>query len=170
MPRVYTYRTRKRTKHADKGNYQCSKCGEDIVEGQSRYEWSFRYGGTFRRHVDCGYPKPSELTQSKMGQVYAATEDLVTQLSGDEWAAEDVHSYLEEAAEAVREVASEYEEAAQNFGSQGENQDRYEALDAYADELSSADFPEEPDDSESEDEWRERVRSAVDDAVGQCPY
>lgn len=164
MPRVYIYTTRKRR---DGSNYTCSKCHKDILQGQKRYEWSFRYGGTYRRHVDCGYPRQSELTQSKMAEVYSATEDLEDQLQGNDWVLEDAENYVQEAAEAIREVANEYEEAAQNFGNAGENQERYEALDAYADEVENSlngisGFETEED--------REEVRSVVSDAISQCPY
>jgi hypothetical protein len=165
MPRVYTYKTRARTKHSEDGFYHCSKCGNDILPGQSRYEWSFRYGGTYRRHVDCGYPKQSELTQSKMGQVYAATEALEDFMLG-EFTVDDLQEALNQAAEEVRQVASEYEEAAEHFGNQGENQERYEALDAYADEIEQVQLP----DDQAHEGWEDEARSAVEDAISQCPY
>ncbi len=168
MPRVYTYRTRARTKHKDQGFYTCSKCGQDILPGQSRYEWSFRYGGTYRRHVDCGYPRQSELTQSKMGEVYAAQE-AVEDLFGGWTDVSELESALQEAADTVDSVASEYDDAAQNFGGQGENADRASELQSYASDLQRVSLPEREEDEE-EDVWRDRVESEVSDALGQCPY
>jgi len=163
MPKVYTYKTQERRKHADKGYYRCSACGQDILPGQERYEWSFRFGGTYRRHVTCGFPRPSELTQSKMAQVYAATE-AVEDLFKEDVTLEEVQEALNTAAEEIEQVASEYEEAAQNFGQSGENQERYEALDSYADTIRSA------ADSFDEETSQEDIESGVQEAISECPY
>lgn len=165
MPRVYTYKTRARTKHAENGYYHCSKCGNDILPGQERYEWSFRYGGTYRRHVTCGMPRQSELTQSKMGEVYAATEALEDLMSG-EFTLSDLEEAVNQAADEIRQVASEYEEAAEHFGGQGENADRASDLEAYADEIEQAQLP----DDQAHEGWEDEARSAVEDAISQCPY
>jgi hypothetical protein len=169
LPRVYTYKTRARTKHADQGHYQCSKCQEDILPGQERYEWSFRYGGTNRRHVSCGMPRQSELTQSKMAQVYAATE-AVEDLLATDFEEDDLRSALETAVEEIRQVVSEYEEAAEHFGGEGENAERASELDGYADEIERVDVTEYVQDDRSKDEWRDELRSEVESALSQCPY
>jgi len=166
MPKVYTYKTQERRKHADKGHHRCNKCGQDILPGQDRYEWSFRFGGTYRRHVTCGFPRPSELTQSKMAQVYAATEaveDLV-HAEGD-LALDDLVQALETAAEEIEQVVSEYNEAAENFGGQGENADRAMELDSYADTIRNAADSLDEDTATLED-----MQAAVDQAISECPY
>lgn len=169
MPRVYTYKTRARRKHADSGYYTCSKCGQDILPGQDRYEWSFRYGGTYRRHVACGMPRQSELTLSKMAQVYAAQEDVEDLLMKDDWTEDDVRDALENAAAEVDTVVDEYREAAENFGGQGENADRADELESYSSDLQQVDLPQQ-EDGESMEDWQAKVRDEVDNALAQCPY
>lgn len=169
MPRVYRYKTQARRKHADKGFYRCSKCGADIEPGQDRYEWSFRYGGTYRRHVSCGMPRQSELTQSKMSGVYAATEG-VEDLFGHWTDPEELTGALESAADEIQYVVDEYREAAEHFGGQGENAERADELERYADDLRNVDLPERDDPDESLESWQERVESEVSDAISQCPY
>jgi hypothetical protein len=163
MPKVYTYKTAERKKHADKGYYQCVKCHKDILPGQERYEWSFRFGGTMRQHVSCGYPRQSQLTQSKMGEIYAAqeaVEDLIAAGPGL-FERSDLVAELENLSEVIGNVASEYEEAAENFGRSGENQERYEALDAYQSEI---------DQAASEVEDSDDPIAVASDAMGSCPY
>lgn len=165
MPKVYTYKTQARRKTTEP--YRCIRCREDILPGQERYEWSFRYGGTYRQHVSCGYPKRSQLTQSKMGAVY----DAIDEPWGD--TQEEIATNLENAAEVVREVASEYEDAAEAFGGAGENQERAEALEAFADELGQAKDEVEgadKEDSETDEGFIERIYAFADDAAGNCPY
>jgi hypothetical protein len=74
-----------------------------------------------------------------LGVVYAAQEDFdLSHLSPTD----DGHSGIEEAlrdfAEQVREVASEYSDAAEAFGGQGENQERADELESWADEVENA--------------------------------
>lgn len=155
MPRVYDKRANVGAKKKT-----CGKCNKEIKPGDRYYTWSFRYGGTYLRHVSCGHPRQSELTQSKLSGVYAAQED--GQAAIDEWDGEeasDIAQALNDAAEAAREVATEYEDGIQNMpdslqqGSVAEEmQEKADAINAWADELESAasdvegeDKPEEPD-------------------------
>jgi len=126
--------------------HRCDKCGQSITEGQKRYEWSFRYGGTYTRHVSCGAPRQSETTQGNISQLYAAGEDVEDAVAVDEPTEVDdfegwrdgIAEALTQAAETARELGSEYEAAAEPFGGQGANQERYEACDGWADELEDA--------------------------------
>ncbi len=167
MPKVYTYTTRARTKHADRGNYRCGKCGKDILPGEKRYEWSFRYGGTYRQHVTCGYPTRGQLTQSKMGQVY----DVLDAPWGD--TQEEIAANLHEAAEIVTQVAEEYSEAAQAFRGAGENADRAYELEAFSSSLEQAGGEVEQaerEGEESEEDLIERCREIAENAAAECPY
>jgi len=136
---------------------KCGRCGKVIEPGEQYLSWSFRYGGTHFRCLD-HRPRPSELTQSKMAEVYAAIETAEDQLDGC-GDVEDIKNLIEEVAEAARSVADEYREAAEPFGGAGENADRADELEGYADELESFD-PEEGEvwsDEDHMDEARERA-------------
>src|SRR4051812_45919680 len=98
MPRVNT-----QTKSARGATRHCARCGAEIKPGERYYSWSFRYGGT---RYNCGRhsPRPSELTQSLMSDVYAAQERASDSLLDAE-TIEDIKSFVEEVADAAREVA-----------------------------------------------------------------
>jgi hypothetical protein len=166
MPRVHKLKTKAR--RGDKPNHRCQKCREDILPGQERFEWEFRYGGPLRQHVTCGYPSRSALTQSKMGGIYDAIDSM-------QWGDTDgsIAEDLRSIAETVRDVANEYEEAASNFGNGGENQERYEQLESFADDLDSVASEiegQEPDEGQDEDEFIEALREQAQAACDECPY
>src|SRR4051794_13877401 len=108
MPRVFT-----QTKNRAGRARSCGRCGTEIKPGDSYYKFSFRYGGT---HYRCSkhYPRQSELTQSKMAEIYSAIEgaeeDLVKAQSED-----DVGTAVQTVADTVRDVAQEYADAAEHF-------------------------------------------------------
>lgn len=56
--------------------YTCNKCGKGIKPGQKYYQWQHRHAQPSRRHVECGYPRQSELCTGKMSGVYAAVESV----------------------------------------------------------------------------------------------
>lgn len=174
----------------------CDKCREVIEPGTQRYTWSFRYGGTYNRHEACGHPRPSELTQGAVGTLYAAQESVQDAMSFDGSTVDDFDSWksdvaqaLNDAAEAAREQGGEYQTAADAFGGAGENQERYEACESWAEALETAagevegievdlsDVPGEdedaeadkaedadPDDSTDDDERDSRLAEAIDSA------
>lgn len=120
-------------------------CGRIIQVGETYYRFKFRYGGEQYRCVD-HYPRSSELTQSKLAQVYAANEDLDDQL--DQLTTEDeILDAVTVAADQAREVADEYREADEAFGGYGatENAERADMVEEWANELegfsSSTDVP-----------------------------
>lgn len=160
----------------------CRVCGETIEPGQDRYEWSFRYGGTYTQHASHGRPRPSETTQGNVSQLYAAQESVEDALAADSadydgWRS-GVEQALSDAAETAREVGSEYEAAAEPFGGQGPNQERYEACEQWADELDDAasnvadQQPEDVDELERDpaptDEEREAHEQAVEQAASDA--
>lgn len=148
MPRVHT-----RTKAARGKPYTCSTCGKEIQPGEEFYYWDFRYGGTRRSHTSHGYPRRSQLTQSRMGEVYDAVESVEALIASDGWVYEDVESAIEELKGVVDEVKTSYEEAAEHFGGQGSNQERAEELEPFADALDQIDL--EPFQEDEVDEERE---------------
>jgi hypothetical protein len=166
MPRVYT---KTKNRGGKKLSYSCSRCPEPILPGQTYHEWSFRYGPKMRQHTQHGLPRRSQLTMSKMSGVYAAVEEVEDLISAEEFEIEAAKSAMEDAASTIREVASEYEEAAEPFGYSGENQERYEALDGWADEFENFDLPER-EDGESEEDYRDTFRMEVESILTDEPF
>lgn len=141
MPRVH-----KRTKSTrGKYEYRCRGCGQKIEPGQDFYQWEKRYGGPQRRHVACGYPRPSELSGRKTAVVEDAIQDAqgelgkVTAALPVEWdidsdgtefdltdVVEEIRGLLEPVADEAESVGDEYESSADNmpeslqYGSQAE--------------------------------------------------
>lgn len=151
MPRVTT------VAHARKPPGSCGKCGVDIPVGAPYRHWSFRYGGKrIRCMAPACSPRNSDLTQSKYAEVWAAVEsaeDTIGAWTGTDGAPGDLDEVIEalrEAAEAGRDVASEYESAAdameQNGGSAGEeSRERASALESWADTVEGFSFDEPPE-------------------------
>jgi len=97
----------------------CQSCGKPIEVGQS-YRWiKFRYAGTRKRHSTCPSFRPSDMTNAKYGQVYAAMESAEDALDGlSEFdSLDEVQEILNDCAEQAREVGEEYEESASNMES-----------------------------------------------------
>jgi hypothetical protein len=186
MPRVTS-----KTKSTRGKTYNCTKCGAPITVGQRFYQWARRFGRsgvTYRRHMDCGFPKPSELSSAKTAVIEDALQDL--SLSSwnpqvpEEWDGNvesiDIdHSEITDAlqgiADTAREVGSEYEDGVSNMpeglqqGPTGEAmQEIAQELESWADDLESfdpqVDAPDWPERFESEDDdtWRGRVEDALD--------
>ena len=143
-----------------------------VAVGESYFWWKFRYGG---RRVSKARPRPSQLTQSKLSEVYAAREELSDFLDGWDRVGGDpegVADALDAAAERVREVAEAYGEAAEAMGGAGEaNQEKADACEAYADALDDAaaavrEVAEEVEEANNEgldpdEDWRERGLDAA---------
>jgi hypothetical protein len=183
MPRVILKRANKgATKQKHCAAVRCKLDSREVTAGQEYYTWSFRYGGTHYQHKACGYPRGSQLTQSKMAAVYAAIEDAEDELAALTWedAGKDPEEILEPVAEAAREVAQEYRDAAEAMGSAGEEMEaKADDLESWADsdlEVSVDDW-EEPDEGDKDapsvedaaEEWVENFRTAISDALGSLP-
>lgn len=128
MPRVHCQRAAKDYPHAG------------IKKGDTYYKWSFRYGGT---HMSKTYPRPSQLTQSKYGEIYAAQEEAQDSLAGlgpESTVAEakEFQTLVEAVAEKAQEVADEYAEAAEQFGGGGPNQEHADACESTVSNFESA--------------------------------
>ena len=164
MPRVIT-----KTKNRAGKARACGRCGAPIEPGERYRQWSFRYGGThYRCHRPTCNPRPSELTQSLLSEVYAAREEAEAELPRCETYA-DMRALLEQVAEAAREVAQQYEEAAEAFGGEGENAERAYELEEYADGLEAIDLPDDddlhPDDQPDREDLLAECESALDELM-----
>lgn len=156
MPRVNV-----RTKNRAGAKRSCGKCGEEILPSEKYKSWSFRYGGTYYRcyRTACA-PRQSDLTQSKMAEVYRAVEGAEEDIAraGEISEIKDAVSTVEEA---TQEVAEEYREAAEMFNGEGENAERADELESWVDELSGF----YPDDTAEVDD----VRSDAEELISGCP-
>lgn len=165
MPRVY-----EKTKIRLGADRKCGRCGKEIKPGDRYLQWSFRYGGTHYRCLE-HRPRPSELTQSKMGTVYAAQESLQDQLPGAE-SLEDIADLMGNLAEEVREVAEEYRDAAEAMGEAGyEHEERADELEYWADEIEGWDSGEfeDPDDDDPDADLLEDARQDAEGLAMECP-
>lgn len=148
-------------------------CGQQILPGESYFYWEPRYGP---KHVRCyrHSPRRSEVTTSKMAEVYAAVEEA------EDWAGQndgiEVQDYEDQMGtvmSVVEEKKGEYEEAAEQFGGAGENADRADELDQFYSELESVDFDSFEEWKESNeddaDAWREDMASRMTEALDQAP-
>jgi chemotaxis protein histidine kinase CheA len=182
MPRVST------KKKSTRGEpYNCQGCSKKIVAGEEYHEWSFRYGGTQRQHTAHGFPRGSQLTQSKMSQAHAACEELEDALgNGSLDNVSDIADAVQSCMDSLQEVMDEYEEAINNMpASEEQNRERIDQLQETYDSLDNAkdysgdDLEEE--DSDDSDEERERknedneaklsgYRDEILDAVGSRSF
>lgn len=157
----------------------CSKCGKAIEPGTKRFTWSFRYGGTYNRHQECGAPRPSELTQGRVGELYAAQEAIEDALEnqpeeiGDfEGWASDVAAAVDAAVEVAEELGSEYRETADTyFSGGGPNAELADGCESWSSELQDASSTisgievNEPDEEDYSDEnW---TVTSEDDQTGE---
>jgi hypothetical protein len=157
--------------------------GPFIQPGQQYYSWSFRYGGTYYQHKGCGFPRPSQLTQSKISGVLAeveAAEDALGLLTAED-AGMDPATILDPVAEAATSAAEEYRAAAEEMGSAGERWDSVaDELEAWTEELQAFE-PEdawaEPDSNDKDapshedaaQEWIDNLVDSVQELLGNVP-
>lgn len=143
----------------------CGRCGKKIEPGDEYLSWSFRYGGTHFRCLDHP-PRRSELTQSKLGEVYAAqetAEDDINRIVIDEdGAMEAIKEAVQAVIDQIQETATEYMDAAEHFGGGGENAERADELESWAGELEG--FEPDDDNPDTED-----AKSEAMDLLGACP-
>lgn len=137
-------------------------CGREIPKGEEYYTWTPRSTG---RQVRCleHPPKQSDLTASRMSEVYAAMETAEEELSGNTETVEDVTAVVATVAEAAREVCDEYRTAADAFGGGGPNAERADELEGWVDELEAFE-PDESDVEEfDEDEHAEEAKELCEE-------
>lgn len=155
MPRVET-----KTKIRLGAERSCGRCGHKIEPGEKYRQWSFRYGGTRYRCMkhECR-PRPSDLTQSKMAAVYSAQEEFEDNLESID-TIEALEEAVDQVVTTVQEVKDEYEEAAEPFGYQGENQERADELDSWISDLETIEYDEDD---------LERSKEDAQGTVDSCP-
>lgn len=141
---------------------KCEKCDTDLKIGEKYKSIGIKrqYGGVVRyRCMSCPTWQPWEYSDSLSARIQQIQN---MQLGEETWeTADDAETSASEVAEAIRELASEKEEAADNmeegFGhetSQSEEiREQAQQLNDWADEVeqagSEADFPEEADEEET---------------------
>jgi hypothetical protein len=158
---------------------KCEKCGDTIYIGQPAVKFAVGFRG--RTQVRCSksacFPKPSERESSLVSSAYAAQEDA--DVSGAASLA-DLEEIRGQVAEAVREVASEYENS-EMFEKNYDLQERADTLNSAADELenweAAEEEPEEEDGpwtvdgteyedfDEAHDAWLQAARESLESAI-----
>lgn len=163
---------------------QCAHISREIAPGDA-YQWIQPSGGRMRsRHADCPTWQVWEYSSSlsaRIAEIQYGGPDLFDSV-------EDARSWAESKAEEIRDLAEEKRESASNieegFGhptSQSEElEDIAEQLSDWAGELENTDLPEPPECSDCEgegcdtcvddhDDWREDMRSVLEEALENSP-
>lgn len=137
MPRVYL-----KTRGPQGRDRICGRSGRVIQKGEQFYEWSFRYGGSRYQLAEFGHPRQSQLTQSRMGEVYAEIEnieDMICNTFPDEWCLEDAADALDQAAQVAQEIADEARSTADEyFGGGGPHAERADQMESTQQSLEDA--------------------------------
>ena len=136
-------------------NLKCEQCGEEIKPGDSYKHVTVKntYGGT--KHVRCATCptwQPWDLSNSLSARLSQVSFDFGNAVQ-DANEPGDIETALQDAAQAVRDIAEEKKESAQNIedGFQHPTQMSEELqqvgddLDSWADEIEGADVPELPE-------------------------
>jgi hypothetical protein len=142
-------------------NRKCDKCGEEITVGSPYKHISPRsgpYGGrTMYRCVNCPSWNVWEYSSSLSARLSEISFNFGEAIDSAE-SEDDVQTALNDAAEAVREIAQEKSESADNIeeGFQHETsisselRETGESLESWADEIESAQIPDFPEPEEDE--------------------
>lgn len=112
MPRVNT-----KTKSKAGKAYNCNKCQKPIEPGHEYYEWTFYHARPSRRHVACGRPRESELTNSKLSGAYAAVEGLQDAIAAARKAnsLDGIVDEIDTAISEIEQVRDEYQEQIDSY-------------------------------------------------------
>jgi len=170
MPRVHKV---KRIKGGVK-EYICVKCRKPIEPGQEYYHWTKYKQSVRQQHVTCGYPKRSQLSDSKMGPVW----DEIDGFNPSELEqVDDIKSALQSIAGVATDVAAEYNESADGIEQQFSNSPTGDACREVADALESwaADLENWEPSADTEEgtktfeDWLEEVREEAQDIVSEAP-
>lgn len=168
MPRVHEMKSQGR---AEGGTMRCVSCPTPIVKGEEYYQWSIkatRGGTTYRQHKAHGYPKQSQLTNSKLSEAYAAIETAQTDLAAAS-TKQEIEDVLQACADGIDGVRDEYQNSLDNMpdglqtGTTGQEiQEKIDALEEFSSNLTSVDL----DDDEYEEAAKEAGRT-VDESTGE---
>lgn len=160
MPKVNT------VDKARKSPGDCGKCGAKIKAGMP-YRWAKgRYGPKKVRCPKCAF-RPSDLTGSdKLSRLYSARESVEDVLVPDFDDTDAVRDAISSAVDEAREVASEYSDAAENMSAtRDEMEEKSSQCESWADELEGVDVEEFEGKEEDREDWRETIRSDVQNAL-----
>lgn len=170
-------------KKSARGNARtCAVCGEPIEPGQQYYYWKSNFGPSYGQHAEHGQPKPSQMTNSKMGEVRDAVSLFdVT----DAETIEDIQAALEGVASVARSVAEQYSEAADNqlesFPAGNPTSEACQAtsdlLEEWADDLESwtgdafddTDIDDEDEREDAREQWLTDMREEAQAIVEAAP-
>lgn len=168
-------------KHVRKPGH-CEKCGKEIKVGDPAIRFAVGFRGYTRTRCDqiACFPKPSERESSLVSSAYAAQEDANVD---DAFTLEELEEIRTTVADAIREVASEYEENPM-FDSNYDLQERVDVLNAAADIVDewepADDQPEEDEDGpwtigicdyntfdEAHDAWLQAARESLQSTIDE---
>lgn len=157
MPRVKSQKANK--DYPDQG----------IAKGDTYYKWSFRYGGT---HKSLTYPRPSQLTQSKLSDPLAQVEAVEDMLNERDTTPAECSLAIGEAADAATATAEEYREAAEPFGGEGEHAERADACDEWAQALQQLadEYADWEPDNQADDFGPSEAKLAMAEELGGLSY
>lgn len=172
MPRI------NRVAKAQKDQGKCGKCQTPILKGMP-YKWiKPRYGGKRIVCDKCQF-SDSDLTSSKMSQVYDARDSALAELG--KWSPEDGAEALRDigttAAEAIREVGEEYQSSADSIHDRfsestvaDDCEEKANSLEDYASEIEEAvedEFEEDDAKQEAEEEFETEHPKPTDDQLAK---
>lgn len=171
----------KYTKRAQRSPGQCEKCRETIAKGDP-YRYYFLGFRSKHKRVRCMKPtcspRTSELESSNRAEAYAAIEtaqDSLQAMRDEPGEVSDVETVVQEAAEAINDVAQQYREADESFGGGGATQsgEIADQLEEAASELESfgSSVQDEPDpcaDHEGDDALESSDASKMEEVRENC--
>lgn len=165
VARVYT------TKKSRKAQRPCEKCGTELPVG-SGYLYYYVGFRSNHKHVRClrseCAPRPSERESSLFSSVLAAQESFHDQI-GQADSPEDIEALVQEVADAVDELKSEYESALDSWENGNEQlQEKVDHYEGQHDELSSWSWdgnsePDHCDEHASRSDWEDDEIEACED-------
>jgi hypothetical protein len=130
---------------------KCSKCGTEIAVGQP-YKYTEAYNRTIIRCGPCPAPQPWEYSSSLSALLAQIDHEASAEIS-EATDRDSLEAARDNAAQAVRDLAEQKEESAQNledgFGHETEQSNELreiaDQLNSWADEIEGVDFPEDPE-------------------------
>lgn len=173
MPKIYRTKSTRQRKNKDGSNAPqpvCEVCKTTIEVGMPHKNVSVRQGSFSVLRIRCvNEPdwKPWEVSSSLSARLEEVSYNFWQALGSAYESEDDVRSALSEAAEAIREIAEEKRDSAQNieygFGhstwQSDELNETADSLDSWADEVENLYIPD-PEDADELDDWREEVLNA----------
>lgn len=181
LAKVYTIQK------AQKDQGKCQRCGVELKKGEP-YRW-FKVGFRARaKNLRCTKascaPLESERESGKVAAVYAAQEAFRSNIDGlaD---LDDIEAEVHTVGESIREMAEEYQEAADAWENGNESlQEKADHWSSVADELESwsssgeeepeldeeADADEVAEQEEAHDAWLDALREEATDAVDSIDF